>query len=255
IRARRTYAATGDRIVLEVSLNGQPMGSDVAKTADREIDIRVEAQDSIAMIELVRNGRVIQRHFPEDYAGQLKLPGRAKCRVQYGWGPWAALDLGRTCEWDMSLRLNKGRFLQAVPCYQSGPYEEEMRDRLRVVSEKELRLQSFTSRVKCYAEDPAKAVVCEVEGGPDSLLTLQLRKPVEQTVEARLADLAVNNVVTFTGVFTSESYIVNRLVGPTEYATDVRWTDQRSGDDADWYYVRVTQHNGQLAWSSPIWVG
>lgn len=255
IRARRTYAATGDRIVLEVSLNGQPMGSDVAKTADREIDIRVEAQDSIAMIELVRNGRVIQRHFPEDYAGQLKLPGRAKCRVQYGWGPWAALDLGRTCEWDMSLRLNKGRFLQAVPCYQSGPYEEEMRDRLRVVSEKELRLQSFTSRVKCYAEDPAKAVVCEVEGGPDSLLTLQLRKPVEQTVEARLADLAVNNVVTFTGVFTSESYIVNRLVGPTEYATDVRWADQRSGDDADWYYVRVTQHNGQLAWSSPIWVG
>ena len=27
IRARRTYAATGDRIALEVSLNGHPMGS------------------------------------------------------------------------------------------------------------------------------------------------------------------------------------------------------------------------------------
>jgi len=255
IRSRRTYAATGDRITLEVSLNGRPMGADVAKTADREIDIRVEAQDSIAMIELIRNGQTIQRHFPEDHASTLKLPGRAKCRVQYGWGPWAALDLGRTCQWDLSLRLDKGRFLQATPCFQSGPYEEEMRDRLRAVSERELHLQSFTSRVQCYAEDPTKAVVCEIEGGPDSMLTLQLRQPVEQTVATRLGDLVEDNVVTFTGVFTSESFIVNRLVGPTEYAAKVRWTDRRPNADADWYYVRVTQHNGQLAWSSPIWVG
>jgi hypothetical protein len=175
--------------------------------------------------------------------------------VQYGWGPWAALDLGRTCQWDLSLRLDKGRFLQATPCFQSGPYEEEMRDRLRAVSERELHLQSFTSRVQCYAEDPTKAVVCEIEGGPDSMLTLQLRQPVEQTVATRLGDLVEDNVVTFTGVFTSESFIVNRLVGPTEYAAKVRWTDRRPNADADWYYVRVTQHNGQLAWSSPIWVG
>jgi hypothetical protein len=255
IRSRRTYAATGDRIALEVSLNGRPMGSDVAKTADREIDICVEAQDSIAMIELIRNGQTIQRHFPEDHASTLKLPGRAKCRVQYGWGPWAALDLGRTCQWDLSLRLDKGRFLQATPCFQSGPYEEEMRDRLRAISERELHLQSFTSRVQCYAEDPTKAVVCEIEGGPDSMLTLQLRQPVEQTVATRLGDLVEDNVVNFTGVFTSESFIVNRLVGPTEYAAKVRWTDRRPNADADWYYVRVTQHNGQLAWSSPIWVG
>ena len=24
---------------------------------------------------------------------------------------------------------------------------------------------------------------------------------------------------------------------------------------SDYYYVRVRQHNGQLAWSSPTWVG
>ncbi len=164
IRARRTYAATGDRIVVEVSLNGHAMGSDVARTADREIDVRVEAEDSISMIELVRNGKVIERHFPEDRADALRLPGRSKCRIQYGWGPWADLDLGRTCEWDMSLHIDNGRFLQATPCFQSGPFEENMRDRLRAVAESELRLQSFTSRVQCYSEDPTKAVVLEIEG-------------------------------------------------------------------------------------------
>ena len=63
-------------------------------------------------------------------------------------------------------------------------------------------------------------------------------------------------MVTFTGVFTSESYIINRLISPSEYSATIRWNDRRpDAKSADWYYARVTQHNGQLAWSSPIWVG
>lgn len=84
---------------------------------------------------------------------------------------------------------------------------------------------------------------------------MQLEKPVEQTVRTKLSDLIDDNVVAFTGVFTSESCIVNRLVSPSEYSAQVRWNDRRRGATPDWYYVRVTQHNGQLAWSSPIWVG
>ena len=56
-------------------------------------------------------------------------------------------------------------------------------------------------------------------------------------------------------MFTSESFIINRLIGPAEYTAQVRWLDARNATDSDWYYVRVTQHNGQMAWSSPIWVG
>lgn len=257
IRARRTYAATGDRITLEMTVNGKPMGSELPATADRQIDVRVEGQDSVAMIELIRNGKVIERHFPEDHVdGPVQLPGRAKCRIQYGWGPWAALNLGRTCTWDMSVKLEGGKFIRVLPCFQAAPFDEDLRDKLQVVSENELRLLSHTTRVNCYAEDPTKSLVCELDGGPDSTLTVKLRKPVEQTVRARLRDLIDDNVVTFTGVFTSESYIINRLVGPSEYSATVRWRDRQPDTSSpDWYYVRVTQHNGQLAWSSPVWVG
>ncbi|MFV1967519.1 MAG: DUF3604 domain-containing protein, partial [Pirellulaceae bacterium] len=256
VRERRTYAASGDRIVLEVTVNGQPMGSELPASADRQIDIRVESQDSIAMIELIRNGRVMERHFPEDHIEQpVSLPGRAKCRIQYGWGPWAALDLGRTCHWDMSVRISGGTFLRAIPCFQSGPYEEKRRDRLRVVSAHEIQLRSFTSRVECYAEDPTKSVVLEMDAGPEADLTVQLREPSQRTVSTSLRELIEDNVVHFTGVFTSESLIIQRLVGPDEYSATVRWTDRRAGAPDDWYYVRVTQHNGHLAWSSPIWVG
>ncbi|MAX35427.1 hypothetical protein [Gimesia sp.] len=257
IRARRTYAATGDRIALEVSLNGQPMGGDVPATSDRQIDVRVQGEDAISMVELIRNGQVIQRYFPEDHLEDKPvLPGKVKCRLQYGWGPWADLAMGRTCLWDMNIKLDQARFTRAIPCFQSAPFSEKLRDKLTIISPQELKLDSNTTRVKCYGEDPTKAVVCEIEGNPDSVLTLQIRKPYEKTISARLGDLIDDNVVEFTGVFTSESYILHRLVRQSEYSAQIRWHDQQSDTSStDWYYVRVTQHNGQLAWSSPIWVG
>jgi hypothetical protein len=257
LRARRTYAATGERITLDVKLNGRPMGSELAATADCQIDVSAEGQDSLAMLELVRNGRVIARHFPEDeIEGPPKLPGRAKCRIQYGWGPWAALGLGRNCPWDMTVGLQGGKFVRALGCFQSAPFGEELRDRLAVVSENEVRLQSPTTRVDCFAEDPTKSLVLELEGGPDAVLTVRLKSPAEKVIRAKLSDLIGENVVEFTGGFTTESLIVHRLVGPGEYSAKVRWNDRRKDTGKpDWYYVRVTQHNGQMAWSSPIWVG
>lgn len=258
LRARRSYAATGDRIVLDVKLNGQPMGSEMPAETDREIEVRVEGQDAISTVELIRNGKVIQRYFPEDRVSgsRLRLPGRVKCRIQYGWGPWADLNMARVCPWDMTVRIEEGRFVNVLPCFQSAPFEEQLRDRMRVLSEKEIHLDSNTTREQCFAEDPTKAVILELEGDVNTVLSIQLRKPVEQVVKASLSELIEDNIVSFTGVFTSESYIVHRLLGPAEYAATIRWRDRRSpANHPDRYYVRVTQHNGHLAWSSPVWMG
>ncbi len=257
IRARRTYAATGDRIVLEVTLNESPMGCQLPYVADRQIDTRVIGQDSIRMVELIRNGKVIERHFPDDTAQRpVQLPGVTKCRIQYGWGPWADLNLGRICDWDMIIRINGGRFLRALPCFQAAPFDEDRRDHLQVVSETELNLKSATTRVESYGEDPTKSLVLEIQGDIDTVLSVQLREPSEQTVQARLQDLIENNLIEFTGVFTSESLTVGPLLSPTEYTASIRWNDIRpKSTNTDWYHVRVTQHNGHMAWSSPIWVG
>ena len=47
-----------------------------------------------------------------------------------------------------------------------------------------------------------------------------------------------------------------RLVDP-EGALDQRleWTDLEQGREGDYYYLRVTQLDGERAWSSPFWVG
>ena len=99
IRARHTYALTGDRIVLEVAVNGQPMGSELPAVADRQIDVRVEGQDAIAMVELVRNGRVIERYFPRGPChASLVCPAAPSAACN------SAGDPGRLSTWDAFVR-------------------------------------------------------------------------------------------------------------------------------------------------------
>jgi hypothetical protein len=35
---------------------------------------------------------------------------------------------------------------------------------------------------------------------------------------------------------------------------DVNFTDTQAGAGESWYYARVLQEDGQLAWSSPVWI-
>ena len=76
--------------------------------------------------------------------------------------------------------------------------------------------------------------------------------PVER--EAALAELIDDNIIAFTGEFPAESVMVHRLVLPDEAEATVEWEDVDESDSSSWYYVRVRCDNGQMAWSSPIWV-
>jgi len=282
VRKRRTYAITGDRIEVDFTVNDQPMGSELEATDERQIDIKVSAPDSIKMVELIRNGKVIERYFPEDTAQRpAPLPGRVQCRVRYGWGPWGSLDLGRVCDWDMDLHIEGGSFVNAIPCFQAGPFDEKRRDKLRVVDPQHLQLKSHTARVDAFAEDPTKAVILEIDAShPDASLTIDMHSPKAERITTPLRDLQEDNQVRFTGTFTAESFALERLVGPSERSAThrqaatprplsderlvgpsersatLRWQDKRSDrKQADWYYVRVQQHNGHMAWSSPVWIG
>jgi len=60
---RRCYATTGDRIVLDFSMNGHPMGTDIPVKLDqvgqRTFSIRVVGSYRIDMVEIMRNNQVI----------------------------------------------------------------------------------------------------------------------------------------------------------------------------------------------------
>ena len=70
-----------------------------------------------------------------------------------------------------------------------------------------------------------------------------------------LGQLAESNEALFTGEFPHESALVNRVVFEDNYRTSFSVHDSEATSETNWYYVRVTQANGHMAWSSPIWIG
>ena len=81
-----------------------------------------------------------------------------------------------------------------------------------------------------------------------------MTEPTRMDFTKSLAQLAESSDVKFTGPFTSESVLLPRITFAENYEGEFEFTDRPKSEQTDWYYVRVLQSNGSLAWSSPIWV-
>lgn len=64
LHARRTVALTGARILLEMTVNGSPMGSELPPAEQAEIELNVLAPGRIDTVEVLKNTRVIETHHP-----------------------------------------------------------------------------------------------------------------------------------------------------------------------------------------------
>jgi hypothetical protein len=255
LRERRTYAVSGDRIVLGYTLNGHSMGRELPYTRQRRLAVSASGWDQVDRVEVLKNNRVIHRDFPMDRVPSARSwAAPALVRFEYGWGPWPALGVTRTCDWNFEIAMEDGVIEAVHTCFTSGPLEEDRRDRIVEQSEHAVRVQSFTALRQQIEDRSQKAVVLRLRGGPDSRLSLTIDAPAKKKVQLRLADLAESSESVFTGDFPRESALLNRLVFEDHSKTSFDISDEGDGSQTDWYYVRVVQANGQLAWSSPIWV-
>lgn len=254
IRARRTYAVSGDRILMDFRLNGQDMGRELAFDRNREIYVDVTGWDHINRIEILKNNKIIHREFPEQVC--LSDTGWNEpviVRLEYGWGLLAGEAV---YDWDVEIEVTGGRIVGYMPGFQSGPYEENRRDRINGLTETTLHLESFTSRAQALRGIPTKNVALKLQAEPDTLMTLKLQKPSRMVVKKQLKELVqVNDVSSTTRAWSSPSFIIHRLVFADGYKSRFSITDTEALKNQSVYYVRVIQENGQLAFSSPIWVG
>jgi hypothetical protein len=117
-----------------------------------------------------------------------------------------------------------------------------------------VRVRSFTALRQQIDDRSQKAVVLKMRGDPATKLTVTLDAPVKQSLRTTFRELAESSETLYTGEFPRESAMLNRIVFNEHYETTFQLQDTGSGSHADWYYMRVVQANGQMAWSSPIWV-
>lgn len=257
LKKRRTYGVTGDKIYLDFRINDRIMGEEMPYVKDRTINADVHGWDRIDRVELLRNNRVIHRVFPGDNELATNIwQYPFLIRIEYGWGPMAENQIPLEkipdiYDWDFSVSVEGAYILEIQPCWQSAPLSEERRHRLTGESSAGFSLRSYTSRRRCLFNCDTHSIVMRIKGSPGNFLNIVFREPEEKILKVKFADLINGDKAVRVG---KNSLKVHRIVPEHNARISVSFNDNGEGMETDWYYVRTIQCNGQLAWSSPIWI-
>lgn len=244
---RRVYAVTGDRIKINFKINGHLIGEEFQTNKPRTIYAKVVGDDILDKVEIIKNNYVL-------YRGSCALGKRAistedykklKVRVEWGWG-------GEE-RWKGELNLSGGKILSAEPCFgPPAPNKILFLDRQRCNWLSHTQGSSLTDWKLCRnGREGTNSIVFEIEGSPKVVLCLKINS---KEFTYPLKNLMRNSeVILIRGPFGGKVKI-HQAIPRKYYETTVKITDEKRIKDTDFYYLRVTQNNGQMAWSSPMWV-
>jgi len=269
--SRRTVAVTGDRIDMDFRAGDEPMGSAVSHP--REISFQVRGWDYVKQVELVRNGVPVLVRSTDYAAPPADDEDVYRVRLEWGWGPMKGFQL---FDWQGKLRLVDGELLQYVPCFSSDPFDEQRRKRVVPEGPDSLRWQSHTSRggVLNSRNGPPShrandALCLEVRGTRDTRLELDIHCETHTSILATTPDwpmsprlgrlrgtVNLGELIDGRRALKLEEMptlvVAHRAIPRGQFT--VEGSLDRGLDEPAWYYLRVTQENGQMGWASPIWI-
>jgi hypothetical protein len=205
---------------------------------------------------------------------------RYRLRFEWGWGPMKGYQV---YDWEGELEVSGGRIEQLVPCFTSDPFDEERRKVANLSGETACSWKSHTSRGGVFttrngstANSANDALCVEIVGDERTRLTLHMRCESHKSLLATSSDFPISThggskelTVTVGDLLRGRqghrlddfpTWVVAHRAVPESLYT-MRGSHSLDGIDAlnangedSFYYLRVTQENGQMAWSSPIWV-
>ena len=255
INDRRTYAATGDRIELGFDINGEGMGRALPNAGKKEISVRVRSEDFINYVDIIRNGVPIRRIngvFPG--AAPKRKVMRVKFRVEWGWG-----DKSNRLTWNGECRISDGEILNVNPYFrgqlllaprqshETGQKQFTPIHTIRNRTAKGFDFHSYTYGNPNTLTPATNSVVIEAEMPLSGRVNI---KANGRRLSFTLGELLDGTRAEFLRGWLSEAVQVHRAA-PSE-ALDLRETLEDRFAEPAYYYARVVQHNGQMAWSSPI---
>jgi len=231
-----------------------PMGSLIAAADLRVLQASVTLEDDPALVEVMKNGRV-WRQLPTLSAGREQADDAVEFRLRVEWG-WGGMEEQRVTDWRVRLSLSEGEITEVVPHYQSGPFDEVRRNRVVERSDRSVAWQSHTARRQAFHGVATNALVLTIRAPRSARIRLETELPVARQFERTVAQaLAENHVERMGQSFSAETLLLHRAL-PME-ALRRHWECADDGGPErprDYYYLRVQQRNGQMAWSSPVWV-
>ena len=252
IQQRRTVALTGDNIAVQLTLNDAPLGTVLPYTRQRHIDVSVDGGSSIDYVDVLHNNRVIHRWNGFEIQPEL-APDRAKIHLELGWA-----DKGENIDWDVSLRVEDGRLLAVEPRFRGHEIVAPQADEEQDYAFSEWQHEDNTLRFNTRTWGNATTTTASTQG-VNLDLAIGNNTRIAGTINGQAVEVAVRELLKrpqafYLGTFLTPACYFNRAIPAAESTCHFTLNHEGEGEQRDWYYVRVRQHNGQWAWSSPIWM-
>ncbi len=260
LRSRATYATTGERIVLDATLNGVGMGQEQVHTLQRTIRCTVNGTAPVDAIDVIKNGTVVytkrylETAVASDAAVQVSFEASTEVigrrQVPRGDRPWKGLISVEGAElegYEEPWFRNPATYSTHM---EGGRLNFEMHTRGRSTALiLKLRGASADTRV---VVDMQRTRERPGSGGYER--TPQVLPAKRE--EFRLGGLGGNVDRREYQVLEHTDALSLQLVPSTgSYDQEFVYTDRDNPLPGDYYYLRVRQIDGAVAWSSPFWVG
>lgn len=233
LKAKCCYATTGERIILKFFCDGYPMGSSINVDCLPIMDVEVVGTAPLEKVEILLGKEVVYSHPIKDKR-DFKQD-----EIKILWGGADTTTRGRHTVWDGEIRIKNGKFIKVIPVAFDNPKQGIKQYNDSIVS-----WESSTSGdvdgliIKFDAEDP--------------VFTFN-SKPVK--FDFGLSDINDSAYIINAGGINRRVEIskVPNECGPTRIKFNYKVSEIKQGA-INPYYVRVTQADGEMAWSSPIYI-
>jgi len=262
LRNRHVYATSGKRIILDVRLNEAGMGTRQAYTENRVLKGEAIGTGPIDTITVVKNGEEI---WTRRYA-LTSLREHAWIHVGFESDSQVFMrDNPRGYRvWNGSLEIHGAQLAGVTAPGFHNPYGESFaidpgnKNRVVFATRTRGRLNALILELRGAGTDTRIAVNLEAtreQGKSPSPVTKAATIPGADLVFS-FVDEKINRIVRDFRVGRSTDRMILSVVDPRASMTQgFEFADTGDMKHGDYYYVRVRQLDGALAWSSPFWVG
>ena len=237
IKARRCYAVSAaQRIHVELSVNGLPMGAAGRAEGPVKVAGRVVGTGPVERIDLFRGLVLIKRispYAPDAFAGSN--------RYRIAWAGSRVRGRDRLTTWDGHVELSAGRFTDAATFAMENP-------------EKGIRQRTGT-RISWVSNTTGDDDGIDVTVNAPAGAVFRFHTPVAQ-LEVPLADLVDGETRTFPAGGVDLRVFMRRLParGQTSDLAFQHTDPSPMRGQCHPYWIRVTQEDGAQAWTSPVYL-
>lgn len=257
IRARRTYALTGDKIRCEFKVNDTWMGAETA-AGRRLIRARIETEGTLDKIVLYKNAEPLQV-INGEFFREVNREGCYKLRVEMGWG---GKELYR---WNGSIAVENGSLVSGNTYFrgrsvlapsESADYDGDAINHIETWSrrngDREFVWSCDTVGNLSTLHPCTSSVVVKVKGDLSTRVSFVLN---DRTYRASIGELLEYGYTAHMKYYHSQAFKIYRALPESRYAFEMELEDNKPQKETDVYHLEIAQKNRQWAYISPVFAG